>query len=108
MATEFLKFKNFSNEDFAHTFDSIPLTFKAGQEIYLEDFKAYHFAKHLVDREMNKLGIPTDRAQIRKELGGRCFPKDEVRVTPIEAIQIEEGKKEKKVVKKVIKEEFES
>lgn len=85
------KFKNFTNTEFTWSFDSIPYTFKAGQEIYLEDYKAEHFAKHLVDRELNEMNKPTDNRVLRKELTDKCFPSDEV-VTPVEALDLNKGK----------------
>lgn len=94
------KFKNFSDEDFTWKFDGVPFEFKAGQEIFLEDYKADHFAKHLVDREINKLGKRTDYAPLRTELTAKCFPSDEV-VTPLEALNIEESKKRVPKKKKV-------
>lgn len=98
-----IKFKNFSNEDFTHAFDSVPYTFKAGSEMFLEDFKAQHFAKHLVDRELNRLNLMTSDRLKRKELEALCFPVDEV-VTPVEALNLNKkaevkGKKVKKVEK---------
>lgn len=97
-----LKFKNFTTEDFTWKFDGIPYTFKAGQEMFLEDYKAYHFAKHLVDREMNQLGIETNNQSERARLGAKCFPSDEA-ITPLEALNInEEEKAEKKSAKKVV------
>ena len=53
MSSQALQFKNYTDTDFTHSFDSVPYTFKAGQTIYLEEFKAKHFAKHLVNRELN-------------------------------------------------------
>lgn len=101
------KFKNFSNEDFTWKFDGIPFTFKAGQEMYLESFKAVFFAKHLIDRELNKLGkLTNDKNEIAR-LEILCFPSDEV-VTEEVALDIEEKAKAKKRVtktKKVEKEE---
>lgn len=84
------QFKNFSTEDFTWKFDGISYTFAAGQTIFLEDFKADHFAKHLVDREMNKLDIITNMPLERARLTALCFPSDEV-VTPLEALQINKG-----------------
>lgn len=110
-----IKFKNFSTEDFTWSFNSIPYTFKAGQEMYLEDFKAKHFAKHLIDRELNRQNIPTNDKQNRAKLEALCFPGDAPAVTEDEAIDIEETKKEeerkeikaKKGKKKVeVEEEF--
>lgn len=106
-ALQALKFKNFTDRDFTWSFDGIPFTFKAGDEMYMEDYKARHFAKHLVDRELNLLNIPTNMQAKRAELEQRCFPSD-VAVTPEEAINIEETKKEVKRgrPKKKVEEEF--
>lgn len=97
-----LNFYNFSSEDFTYTFDSVPYTFKAKQSMYMEDYKAYHFSKHLVDRELNKLGIPTNMTAKREELGKLCFPED-VELAPAVALDLEE-KKKVKTTKKVEKE----
>lgn len=71
--TKAIIFKNFSDEDFTHTWDSVPYTFKAGQEIFMEDWKALHFAKHLVQRELNKLNRPTNDPS-RIGLMKKCMP----------------------------------
>jgi len=94
------KFKNFSTTDFTWKFDGIEYTFKAGQEMYLEDYKADHFAKHLVDRELNALNILTNNVSERNKLTALCFPVDEV-VTPLEALQLNEEVKAKQGKKKV-------
>lgn len=91
-------FKNFSSEDFSWKWDGVVYTFKVGQEIYLEDFKADHFAKHLVDRELTRQNIPTDMLDKRAALLVQCFPTQE-EVTPVEAMQLNE--KAKKTSKKV-------
>lgn len=98
------KFKNWTDEDFAWKHDGVLFEFKAGQEIFLEDYKADHFAKHLVDREINKLGKRTDYIPLREELTSKCFPTDEV-VTPLEALNLNE--KAKIVRKKKVEPEFE-
>ena len=66
--------------------------------MYLEDYKAEHFAKHLVDRELNRLNIPTNNTAKRNELEALCFPTDET-VTSEVALDIEEKKKAKKIKK---------
>ena len=99
-----VKFRNFTDEDFVWKYDGVPFEFKAGQEIFLEDYKAEHFAKHLVDREINKLGKRTDYAPLRAELTAKCFPSDDV-VTPLEALNLNE--KEKVIKKKKVEPEFE-
>jgi len=106
MEIKAIKFKNYTDKDFTWTYDSVPFTFKAGTETYLEDYKARHFAKHLIDRELNEEGVATNRTSRRLELETLCLPKDE-EITPVEALQIEEPKKKAK--KKVAKtEEFEN
>ena len=101
---EAIQFFNFSDEDFTWKFDGIGYTFKAGQTMFLEDFKANHFAQHLVDRELDKLGQSTGKSLMRDQLTAQCFPSDEV-VTPLEAMQVNEKAKVKKVKKEVV--EFE-
>ena len=98
------KFKNFSSENFSWKFNGVEYTFSAGQEIFLEEDKANHFAKHLIDRELNRLNIATNYIPKRQELEALCFPSDET-ITPLEALQITETKKRKP--KKVVEEEFE-
>lgn len=94
------KFKNFTNTDFTWKWNGIPYTFPANSEIYLPAAEAEHFAKHLIDRELNTKGVITSNQTARKELWDKCFTTTEV-VTPLEALNIEEKKKEgKKKVKK--------
>lgn len=90
-----IKFRNWTNEEFTWKYNGIPHVFPAGMEIYMESDKAEHFAKHLTDREMHKLGIPTDMETKRKELTAKCFPSDVV-VTPEIALDINEKAKVKK------------
>lgn len=97
------KFRNFSDEDFTWKWDGVSYTFPAGQETYLEDYKADHFAKHLVDREMGKAKIQIDRQVERNEFTAKCFPASE-EVTPAQALNLNEEVKAKKGKKKV--EEF--
>lgn len=53
-------FHNWSNEDFTHSWDSVPFTFPKGEKTYLESWKADHFGKHFVDREMMKDKLQVD------------------------------------------------
>lgn len=92
------KFKNFTDKDFAWKFDGVEYTFKAGQEMYLEEDKANHFAKHLVDEVLNSKNIVTNNMSERAKYEAQCFPPDEI-LTPIEALQVtEKAKKGKKKV----------
>lgn len=65
-------FVNWSDEDFTHKFDGDEYTIKAGQSTYFKKFMAELFAKHFVDRELNKLNLTTMDSS-RKELLKRCF-----------------------------------
>lgn len=48
-------FVNFSDEAFTGFWNSQPYEFSPGQSMYMEYWKAKHFAKHLVNRELLKL-----------------------------------------------------
>lgn len=100
-----IKFKNFSDEDFSWKYDGQSYTFKAGQEMYLEDFKAHHFAKHLVDHVINKMEKDTGNQALRTQLLAQCFPPDEV-VSADEALDIEMKKTKGKKSVKEVEEEF--
>ena len=63
-----MKFTNFSNEDFTWKWDNIAYSFKAGSTVYMEDWKARHFAKHLVNRELQKENLLVSSPQRNKFL----------------------------------------
>lgn len=65
-------FVNFSNEEFIGYWDSVPYRIKPGQAVMFEDWKAEHFAKHLVDRELQKLGKEIND-QSRQSFVDKCF-----------------------------------
>jgi hypothetical protein len=48
------------SEDFTHTWDKEPYTVKSGESKHFPKWLAEHLVKHLLDRELNKLGLPTD------------------------------------------------
>lgn len=98
MTMEAKLFKNYTDEVFTWKFNGMVHTFQPGQEIYLEDFKADHFAKHLVDRELTKANIQTNNEQARKQLTAKCFPVAEV-VTSEEALNLNTKKEKKSEVK---------
>jgi len=83
---EAIKFCNYTDEDFTWKFDGIAYTFKAGTTMFLEDFKAHHFAKHLIDRELNKANVDTGLQFKRDELMPKILVKSEA-ITPLEALQ---------------------
>lgn len=65
-------FTNWTEEDFEITYDSVPYVFKAGESTYLEIGIAKLFAKHLVDRELNKQNLSTANP-IREEMEQKCI-----------------------------------
>jgi len=113
-----IRFKNDTDRDFTWKFDGIAYTFKAGQEIYLEDFKANHFAKHLIDRELMEKKVRTDNQVERNILTAKFLPGDDMTVE--EAVDknareevedrkavIRKGGKKLKSEKKVVEDEEE-
>lgn len=50
-------FTNWTDEDFSHTWNGEPYEFKKGESILLPEYLATHFAKHLVDRELQKRNL---------------------------------------------------
>lgn len=101
-------FKNFSNEPFVCSWDSIPYHFAAGQEMYVEDWKAEHFTKHLVNRELDKKGIITSNKTARTQLEKLAMPiyEDIPSISAEEIIDANEQKKRGRPRKVVVEEEF--
>lgn len=62
------RFTNFSNEDFTWAWGKEPYTVKANETILLPCYLADHLAKHLINRELGKLGIATDRQTERDKM----------------------------------------
>ena len=60
-------FKNFTDRTFTWQWNSVDYTFQPHQEIFLEDWLAEHFAKHLIDDEINhmNIGVKDAEKQIR-------------------------------------------
>lgn len=124
MAKEEVKsvvFKNFTDEEFVCSWDGVPYRFPAGKEMYVEDWKAAHFAKHLVNKAMytakgSKEIILTDQVY-RDKLLAQALP-GTMTVTPDEALDLNvraevaekeaevKEKKGRKSSKKVGEEEF--
>lgn len=115
-------FKNFSNEEFVCSWDGVPYRFPAGKEMYVEDWKAEHFAKHLVNKVIytakgSKELILSDQV-LRNKLLAQALPGG-VTLTPDEALdtnireevaekeaEIKQEVKEKKASKVETEEEF--
>lgn len=52
-----VKFVNFTDEDFIGKWDGRSKLVKAHQELYMADYLAFHFGKHLTNRELTKAGL---------------------------------------------------
>lgn len=52
-------FHNFSIEAFTGYWNGKPKTFKAGERVYMPAYLAEHFAKHLANRELIRIGKET-------------------------------------------------
>ena len=53
-------FTNFSNEEFTGFWNGKGKKFAPGQSVYMPDYLAKHFAKHLTNRELLKKGLERD------------------------------------------------
>lgn len=108
-------FKNFTKEEFVCSWDGTPYRFAPEKEMYVEDWKAEHFAKHLVDRVMHKAGQITSNKFERDLLLVQALP-SEVVISGDEALdlnareevkeKVDEAKKTKASKKVVAEEEF--
>lgn len=83
-----LLFTNWTAKDFTHAWANVPYTFKAGQAMYMEDWKAKHFAKHLVNRELNEQGIATNHFS-RAALEEKCISDPSVEDVPVSKMATE-------------------
>lgn len=116
------RFTNFSNEDFIGIWNKEQFPFKAGETMLLQGYLADHFAKHLVDRELGKLGIPVDRKDERERLLKLAMGEVEIEATSPEKLEAamlndeaeeikeekpKKEKKEKKIKKSKDEDEFE-
>lgn len=113
MATEVKSrlFKNFMDKEFVCSWDGTPYRFAAGREMYVEDWKAEHFAKHLVDKVMSSLGQITSNQHEREAWLAKALPNEE-EMSLEDALDLNvreakaEIKKEKASKKVVVEEEF--
>lgn len=70
-------FSNWTNEDFEWSWDGVSYHFPALSSMMMQEYLVDHFAKHLTDREMNKLNIPTNDPK-REEFLKKCYKEDEI------------------------------
>jgi DNA polymerase III alpha subunit (gram-positive type) len=74
-----IMFRNWTNEDFTHTWDNVPYTFPAGASMMMEDWKCEHFAYHLAHREVQKAGRE-GHPDTLKEFIKKCITEPETKI----------------------------
>jgi hypothetical protein len=87
-------FKNWTTDLFIGKWDGVEYAFTPGQSMYVEDWKALHFAKHLADKAMQADGLNFDHFSRQKYLD-KCF---------VEAVDVNEKTAEVEIVNKNIEE----
>lgn len=82
-------FTNFSTEEFIGHWDGKPRKFAPGESLYMPTYLAEHFAKHLTNRELLKLGKERstspkfpDQVPEFMELFNKAYTPDEVTEKP--------------------------
>ena len=105
-----VKFFNSTKEDFSHMWDGEVFSFPAGETMLLKEGLAWHFAKHLAVRELNKLGGKsafTNRTNVEKMMAKFVILESETEELSEAKLEVEvlnkEAKKPKKAVKKPAK-----
>lgn len=101
-------FHNPTDEDFTGQWDKIEEVIKAGASRHMELWRAKHYAKHLIDRELNKRNIVTNNQIERDALFATIVIDEEVIEVPSqnvasEIVNIEKKKTAKKTTKTVKK-----
>lgn len=71
-------FINYTERDFEWKFNNELYKFPAGCKMMLDADVAQHFAKHLVDREMTRDGIDTDKEVERSQYLEKCLRSTDV------------------------------
>jgi hypothetical protein len=61
-------FHNSTEEDFEGQWNKVTEVIKAGKSRHMELWRARHYAKHLIDRELNKQNVKTDNQLEREKL----------------------------------------
>ena len=53
--------------------DNVPDSFAPGKGRYMEDWRAVHFANHLITRELDRMNKPTSDLKLRADLLKKCI-----------------------------------
>ena len=85
-------FTNWTDEDFSYTYGGESFGFKAGSSIYLQDYLAEFFAKHLANRELQKnedskfhTYVNNPKNPVFIEMFNKCFGEVSEPQTPLKA-----------------------
>ena len=106
------RFTNFSDENFIGVYDKVEYKLKAGETMMFPSYLAEHFAKHLIDREINRLNRSTNTPTLRAEMMLKCLGEVEVEEENDEKVAVAILNKKIKAkagleTPKVLEEEFE-
>ena len=80
-------FINWTGEEFSYPWGGVEYTFKPGIPMYLEEGLAVHFAKHLANREINKLGKLMSDPMVKVFIQ-RCYGKEFVEAPDEKSMQV--------------------
>lgn len=112
-------FVNWSQEDFAHPslggnddhamWDSQPFAIKSGEKIVLPEYLAMHFAKHLADRELYKVGLSFGSPQ-KSSFMQKCIkdPVEHESKLELEIDILNKNVKKEEIKKEIVEEEVKS
>lgn len=78
-----VKFTNWTDEDFTHTWAKVPYTVKAHETLVLEEWLARHLAKHLAERELNKENNVLVATQKAKGMKGQDIQEINIVFSPL-------------------------
>lgn len=95
--------------------DSVPDSFAPGASRYMEDWRAEHYAKHLINRELDRANKPISDIKLREDMLKLCVMDQSAAEVPASTVDMELmnknatpavtlEKSKKKVIKKETKE----
>lgn len=93
-------FVNASVAPFVGVWGGEQMYFEAGQEVVMEQWRALHFAKHLVDSILNDRKVPTNNQSERDKLVSDIIKPVKAKEEKVEAPELPRGNGKPEPVKK--------
>lgn len=69
--------------------DGVPDSFQPGASRYMEDWRADHYAKHLINRELDKQDKPTSDMKLRADMYKLCVMDQSAIEVPASTVAME-------------------